>query len=631
MGKYQRKTTQKWTEDDMQNAVKAFREGRSMRHAAELFKVPRTCLRRRLENNTLKNKGGQTIFTAEQENALATRITRLCDIGFGMTREDVMKVAFDFAEGNKIRNNFSKEKRQAGKDWFVGFINRHPLSLRKPEGLSVARAEGLNKDDVSDYFAKLKTVMEETGVLNKPNLIYNVDETGCVLNNRQTQKVVAQKGSKLVVKQTSVERGELVTIVACCSATGHYIQPMAIFKGKKFHREWEDGFPAGAKVCMSDSGWINEELFLEWLKHFQANRVAGPCVLILDGHVSHKTLPALLFCERNNITLLSLPSHTTQRLQPLDRTFFRPFKLCYDRECNTFMAAHQGERNITKFNFGHLLKKAWCKAATIDNAVNGFRSTGIFPLNPGVLTEVDFQPSCSVENGGNRPKPTALPSTPRLSAALPLTSGQSPKVHSTSGKSSSLPSIAEHSPALPLTTRLSPALPSTSGQSCPPTDESVLDSPPFRASTPVGLLQRDASVEVNISFHELLPTPEKRLKQTRSRKQKSEVLTSPVAIQEAQKRDERKNVSSKNTQKKLNNSKKRVAVRSSSSEEEEQQQEVEEEEGDNTACGFCFKSYRDPGSSRLGDWVECMKCSVWYHENCVGGKGQKRFVCGKCI
>lgn len=54
----------------MQNAIKAYREGRSQSHAAELFGVPHSCLQRRLQSGNdypAKVKGPQTIFNKEQE------------------------------------------------------------------------------------------------------------------------------------------------------------------------------------------------------------------------------------------------------------------------------------------------------------------------------------------------------------------------------------------------------------------------------------------------------------------------------------------------------------------------------------------------------------------------------------
>jgi hypothetical protein len=63
-------TEQFWAAEDMNKAPKFFREDRSIRHAAELFKVPRKCLRRRTlaEGNTMKSDGDQTLFTHGNKN-----------------------------------------------------------------------------------------------------------------------------------------------------------------------------------------------------------------------------------------------------------------------------------------------------------------------------------------------------------------------------------------------------------------------------------------------------------------------------------------------------------------------------------------------------------------------------------
>jgi hypothetical protein len=35
---------------------------------------------------------------------------------------------------------------------------------------------------------------------------------------------------------------------------------------------------------MSDSWWINEDLFLDWLKHFLKSKYEGEVLLLLDNH-----------------------------------------------------------------------------------------------------------------------------------------------------------------------------------------------------------------------------------------------------------------------------------------------------------------------------------------------------------
>ena len=62
------------TKDDMQNASKAFCEGKSQCCAAELFGVPHLYLQRFLrtgQDKPLKNKGSRALFTTEQDKELS--------------------------------------------------------------------------------------------------------------------------------------------------------------------------------------------------------------------------------------------------------------------------------------------------------------------------------------------------------------------------------------------------------------------------------------------------------------------------------------------------------------------------------------------------------------------------------
>jgi hypothetical protein len=54
------------------------------------------------------------------------------------------------------------------------------------------------------------------------------------------------------------------------------------------------------------------------------------------------------------------------------------------------MRNHPGRR-ITVDKLGELFNAAYLKAATIENAVSGFRCTGIVPFNKEILPSSDFQ------------------------------------------------------------------------------------------------------------------------------------------------------------------------------------------------------------------------------------------------
>jgi hypothetical protein len=66
------------------------------------------------------------------------------------------------SETNVFRQPRDDEKKIAGVELFRAFIKRSKnLNLKKPEGLSVTRVEGLNTGQVSAYFSKVATILEE--------------------------------------------------------------------------------------------------------------------------------------------------------------------------------------------------------------------------------------------------------------------------------------------------------------------------------------------------------------------------------------------------------------------------------------------------------------------------------------
>ncbi|KAJ8942178.1 hypothetical protein NQ318_002851 [Aromia moschata] len=266
--------------------------------------------------------------------------------GFAPDRQTVRTLAYKFAEKLHIQHTFSAEKEMAGFAWMQSFLERHPeLSVRQAEGLSLSRARGMNRDDVRQFFNLLNQVVTEYNLLEKPSHIFNMDETGVQLINKPG-KVITTKGTKDVHVLTSKERGENVSVVACCSADGHFIPPESTKKA-----EFSDGLPAGSKVYMNKkSSFINSDLFLLWLKeHFIPNKPNGKYLLVLDGHTAHSTdIDMLQVADDNVIIILCLPSHCTQALQPLDRSFFRPFKTYFNQEAQLWMKNHSN-RNLTRY------------------------------------------------------------------------------------------------------------------------------------------------------------------------------------------------------------------------------------------------------------------------------------------
>ena len=68
----------------------------------------------------------------------------------------------------------------AGLAWVQGLSRRNPMiASGKAQNLSTRRAQKLKRFIVIGHFSKLTTTLEEPGLLDKPERIYNVDDKGC--------------------------------------------------------------------------------------------------------------------------------------------------------------------------------------------------------------------------------------------------------------------------------------------------------------------------------------------------------------------------------------------------------------------------------------------------------------------
>ena len=147
-----------------------------------------------------------------------------------------------------------------------------------------------------------------------------MDETG-VMTVPESGKVIASKGKRVVGKIASTEKGCTVTAVATVGASGRSLPPMMIFQRQRMNDRLVTGCIPGTAGFVSPNGWMDSTLFPAYLDHFIAHvrpTVEKKALVILDDHVSHRSLEAVTKARDNGIILLSLPPHTSSKMQPLD-------------------------------------------------------------------------------------------------------------------------------------------------------------------------------------------------------------------------------------------------------------------------------------------------------------------------
>lgn len=174
--------------------------------------------------------------------------------------------------------------------------------------------------------------------------------------------------------------------------TGHFVPPMLIYPRKNTSALLAKGAPAGTLIRVHPSGWVQTHLFTEWFQMFiQMTNPSeeSPVLLILDGHYSHtRNIDVIILARENHVVIISLPPHTTHRLQPLDRTYMGSFKTHYSEAIRIFIQSN--ERVPNHYDISELFGKAFVECQNASIAINGFRVTGICPFNRTIFDESAF-------------------------------------------------------------------------------------------------------------------------------------------------------------------------------------------------------------------------------------------------
>ena len=385
----------------MERAIQAVKEGMSVRKAAKTYSIARTTL----NNNLVKAKKDSTatlepnykhsqIFNQEQETSLANYLEKCSGMFHGLTTKNVRTLAYEMAFLNRIEVPATwTDNHIAGREWLFGFLRRHEtLAIRQPEATSLARATAFNRATVGAFFNILHDCLEMIGASG--DRIFNLDETG-VTTVQKVPKVVATKGLKQVGQITSRERGELVTVCVIVSASGQTLPPAFVFPRKNFKEFMMHGSPEGSLVLVDSSGWVTAANFIKVMKHFITNVRPSKdhqVALIMDNHQSHLSYEALSLAKENFIHIITLPPHTSNKTQPLDRTVFGPMKTHYNQLADSWMMRHVGKL-ITIYQIAELAGTALTKAATPENVISGFRVSGVWPFDRDIFSNVDYLPS----------------------------------------------------------------------------------------------------------------------------------------------------------------------------------------------------------------------------------------------
>ena len=221
---------------------------------------------------------------------------------------------------------------------------------------SLGRIQGFNEAQVKRGFQSTWRALCEARL--KCITIFNIDETGVPTVPTKLPKIISAKGAKRVAKVVSAERGRTITLICSMNAeAGSFIPPAFAFPRKKTcAMTFLAVHPPPDSVGFAQkSAWMTQELFAHYLEYFVKHTRPSqnsPVLMILDNHVSHLSIAAVEYCRQQGVIMLTMPPHSSHMIQPLDVTFFGPFKTYYSQACDNWVVSHPG-RPITEYHIGN--------------------------------------------------------------------------------------------------------------------------------------------------------------------------------------------------------------------------------------------------------------------------------------
>ena len=132
-------------------------------------------------------------------------------------------------------------------------------------------------------------------------------------------------------------------------------------------------------MAIQEKGWINEEIFCEWLDHFKESVLSGVSpekkhLFLIDRHSNHITNNVCTKGALYDIDIGLLPSHTSHKIQSLDISIFRSFKSHFDNMKKRFINANPSwsNGNFDKSHLKKLASSALKEALSVSNIQIGF-------------------------------------------------------------------------------------------------------------------------------------------------------------------------------------------------------------------------------------------------------------------
>jgi hypothetical protein len=198
-----------------------------VRKAALQYNIPVQTLRDRIQGKVdPENYGNETIFSPEEELAMVANAEQYARLGFGYSNTALQRTAGELAYEMGRRST----DKPLSNCWLYGFLRRWGDRIKsiKPASLDSHRAKHTTPESVAEYFNNLEEAFMKYSLVDRPDLIYNLDETGISPEHRPPNVIAPVEGK---THSVTSPRSANTTVIACVNAAGNHLPPYFIFKG----------------------------------------------------------------------------------------------------------------------------------------------------------------------------------------------------------------------------------------------------------------------------------------------------------------------------------------------------------------------------------------------------------------
>ena len=376
-------TKTRYSDETLKKIVDDITAGRiGQREASKKYNIPRQTIVNKLKNKHSGKVGRPTVFTELEEKIFVKHCITVSDMGIPISLYDLRCIVKSYLDSLK-RNVSCFPGNMPGWEWGKSFIERNISELSQKFAVNISRKRAVvNEEIVDKFFENYKKEVE--GI--PPQNIFNFDETG-FHDIPSKGKLLFRRSCRHPEKIENSSKS-CFTVMFCGNASGEFLPPYIIFKGKQKWTDWIYNAPPGSRLNASDSGWMEQGIFDDWFQHHFlpfALKKEGRRVIIGDNLTSHISLKTLQLCEENDISFICLPPNATHILQPLDVAYFSSLKKNWRDILSQWRKTPEGKKKqcLPKGVFSGLLAKALNKGeqTASSNIIKGFEKCGLYPVN----------------------------------------------------------------------------------------------------------------------------------------------------------------------------------------------------------------------------------------------------------